>query len=272
MATKNSEEKNKSNSSSLLKDLFSLESLKCILLSIILIGVAIGLSFILGQYTYIFFETNASNTGHMYSIIASAIAFFFFIKYLRKKKDIKEIRIFILLYFIIYFVIVSIILVFLYENVSYFLSTLGNSLILFSIFTLIIFLLNPGILGINSGNFKKIFSEGKQVRVILIYLIIVFMQVFGFSLLNYAISWFSWFKGWTSAYNVSTPPGNWFDFIYYSFITFATIGFGDVFPLIPAAKFSAIIQAVTSHIVSILFLAILFVYISSNFKSIPEKA
>ncbi|MHA1695073.1 MAG: potassium channel family protein [Candidatus Helarchaeota archaeon] len=244
----------------------SRDTLKCIFIAIIFIGIAIGISFLLGQFTYTYLETNASNSGHLYSIILSPIAFFFFAKYYNNNKNLNQLRAFLILYFMIYFLMVGIILFFLFENISYFFSTLGNSLILFSIYTLIIFLLNPGILGVD-GNFKKLFTHGKQVRVIIIYLFIVFLEVFGFATLNYAISWFSWSKGWTPAYNITPNPGNWFDFIYFSFITFATIGYGDIHPLTNAAKFSAINQAVISHVISILFLAILFVYISSTIGS-----
>jgi len=249
-----------------IKNIVSGKSIKYIFIALILVGISIGLSFILGQLTYSYFETNASNLGYLYSIIFSSISFFFFVKFSRKNMDINELRKFIVIYFLIYFMITGVILIFLADNVSYFYSTAGASLILFSIYILIIFLMNPGILGI-AGSFKQIFSTGKQVRVIVVYLFIVFMQVFGFSLLNYAISWFASFKGYNPAYNIPNPPGEWFDFLYFSFITFVTIGYGDIHPLSRAAKFSAIIQAVEAHIISILFLAILFVYISSTLEA-----
>ncbi|MHA1271561.1 MAG: potassium channel family protein [Candidatus Helarchaeota archaeon] len=266
MSSSNSQNKNNTEKQNLLKCIFSKDALKCIIVAILSVSVAVVISFILGQLTYQILETNASNSGHLYSIIISSITFFFFTRYYSKNKKIDELRTFLILYFVIYFLIVGVILIFLYENISYFFSTLGNSLILFSVFTLLIFLLNPRILGIR-GSFKQLFSSGKQVRVILVYLFIVLMQVFGFSLLNYSISWFSWSKGWPAAYNLSSVPGDWFDFIYYSIITFATIGYGDIHPISNAAKFSSIIQAIVSHIISILFLAILFVYISSSLEN-----
>ena len=97
------------------------------------------------------------------------------------------------------------------------------------------------------------------------------MQIFGYSLLNYAISWFAWDKWAIASYDEVINAGTWFDFIYYSVITFSTIGFGDIHPISNAAKFSAVTQAIISHITSILFLAILFVYISSTLGSEPEE-
>ncbi|MHA1230737.1 MAG: potassium channel family protein [Candidatus Helarchaeota archaeon] len=265
MTSNKVEQKDQKEKTNFLKAFITPESLRCILFALILVGITVSISFLLGQLTYMYLETNASNSGHMYSIILSAITFFFFTKYYNKNKNIVQLRAFLILYLVVYFSLVCIILTFLYENVSYFVSTLGNSLILFSVYTLITFLLNPEILGIH-GSFRKIFAKGQQVRVILVYLSILLMQVFGFSLLNYAISWFAWYKHLPTAYNLDTPPGTWFDFIYLSFITFVTIGYGDIHPVSNAAKFSAIIQSVLSHIISILFLAILFVYISSSIE------
>lgn len=245
-------------------NLFSKENFKYIFITIIIIGVSIGVSFILGQLTYQILQTNASNSGHLYSIIISSVSFSLFIRYMRNRKRIANLRKFLSLYFIIYFILTVIILLFLYENVSYFFSTMGNALILFSIYTLIIFLMSPGILGIR-GSFRSLFSTGKQFRIIIIYLSIVLLQVFGYSLLNYAIYWFAQTKG-IEAFAISSSSGTWFDFLYFSFITFATIGYGDIHPLTNAAKLSSITQAVVSHVLSILFLAILFVYISNSLE------
>lgn len=244
---------------------FSGEFIKHIILAIIVIGVAIGLAFLLGQLTFEGLETNASNAGHIYGILTSAIAFFFFARYIRKIKDVDYVRKFFLLYFLVYFALVTIILIPLLENVTYLFSTIGNSLILFSVFTLIIFLLNPEILGI-SGHFKKIFAGGKQVRVILVYLAIILLQLFGFALLNYSIN----LQAGGTAYAFPGTGGTLFDFMYLSMITLTTIGYGDIHPLSPAAKASAMVQAVISHIITVLFLAILFVYISSTLGTEEE--
>ncbi len=239
------------------------EFIKHIILAIIVIGIAIGIAFVLGQLTYDILQTNASNAGHIYGILTSSVAFFFYARYMRREKDLEYVRKFFMVYFLVYFVLVTIILIPLLENITYLFSTMGNALILFSVFTLIIFLLNPGILGIR-GHFKKIFAGGKHVRVILVYLAIILMQIFGFALLNYSIN----IQAGGSAY--SFPGLTFFDFLYLSVITMTTIGYGDIHPLTPAAKSSAMVQAVISHIITVLFLAILFVYISSTLGSEEE--
>ena len=240
-------------------------SIKYIIMAIVVIGIAIGIAFIFGQLSFGILETNASNAGHLYGIITSAVAFFFFASYMRRKMEIEEIRKFFLIYFAVYFALVLVILIPLLENITYLYSTIGNALILFSVYTLILFLLNPGILGI-SGHFKKIFAGGKQVRVIMVYLAIAMMQLFGFALLNYSIN----LQAGGTAFAFPGSGGSLFDFVYYSIITLTTIGYGDIHPLTPAAKFSAMTQAIISHIVTVLFLAILFVYISSAFGSTEE--
>ncbi|TFF89049.1 MAG: potassium channel protein [Promethearchaeota archaeon] len=269
MVNNQSHNKNKKEKTHSSGGLFTKENFKYILLTIIIIGIAIGISFILGQFTYKILQTNASNSGHLYSIIISSFTFTLFIKYMQDKKKLVNLRKFLILYLIIYFILISIILIFLYDNITYFLSTMGNALILFSVYTLIIFLISPDILGIR-GSFHRIFSKGRQLRIIIIYLSIVLLQVFGYSLLNYAIYWFAQSKG-IEAYQLSSSS-NWFDFLYFSFITFTTIGYGDIHPLTNAAKLSTITQAIISHILSILFLAILFVYISNTLsKSSSEE-
>ena len=74
-------------------------SIKHIILAIVVIGIAIGIAFIFGQLSFGILETNASNAGHLYGIITSAVAFFFFARYIRSKMELEEIRKFFLLYF-----------------------------------------------------------------------------------------------------------------------------------------------------------------------------
>ena len=100
----------------------------------------------------------------------------------------------------------------------------------------------------------------------MVYLGIALMQLFGFALLNYSIN----LQAGGTAFAFPGSGGSLFDFFYYSIITLTTIGYGDIHPLTPAAKFSAMTQAIISHIVTVLFLAILFVYISSAFGSTEE--
>ncbi|NMC04908.1 MAG: two pore domain potassium channel family protein [Candidatus Lokiarchaeota archaeon] len=257
-----------------LKELMSKESLKFLGIAILVIAVSIAIAFILGQASYGFLVSNASNAGHLYGIITSAIAFFFFARYLRRKKDIYYVRRFIVLYFIVYFAIVMLILAFLQGNVVYLLSTLGNSFILFSAYTLIIFIISPEILGVqgSGGGFRKLFLSGQHVRVIVVYLFIALMQVFGFSLLNYAIQLYSIPGDPAYTGTVGGWPGSWFDFFYYSTITFATIGYGDIHPALPIAELSSTIQALLSHVLSILFLAVLLLYLSSSTSTTTDVA
>jgi hypothetical protein len=256
------------------KELSDKESLRFLGIAILVIAVSIGIAFALGQATYGFLESNASNAGHLYGIVTSAIAFFFFARYLRHKKDIFYVRRFLVVYFIIYFGIVFIILAFLQGNVVYFFSTLGNSFILFSAYTLIIFILSPEILGVlgTGGNIRKLFLSGQHVRLILIYLFIAVMQVTGFSLLDYAIQLYST-EGGALAYNgfPGGGTGTWFDFFYFSMITFVTIGYGDIHPALPVAELSSTIQALLSHVISILFLAVLLLYLSSSGPAAADK-
>ncbi len=247
-------------------ELKNTESIWFLLIAITTIAISISVAFIAGQLSFTALELNfASIAGHLYGIITSSIAFFFFARYLRMKKDVVYVRTFLVLFFIIYFLIVFVIGLFLaITNIIYLTSTIGNAFILFSAYTLIIFILNPEILGITGRNANALFSSGKHVRVIIVYLSIALMQIFGFALLNFAIN----VDGGGTAF--SPDNRSLLDFFYLSTITFATIGYGDIHPVMPAAELSCIIQAILSHIISLLFLAVLLLYLSSASSSTTE--
>jgi len=61
----------------------------------------------------------------------------------------------------------------------------------------------------------------------------------------------------------SNNPSN-FDLFYYTIVTFATIGFGDIIPLTALAKFMAIIISITSVICLTVFLSSIFAYRKNN--------
>jgi hypothetical protein len=249
------------------KELSDKESLKFLGIAILVIGVSIGIALVLGQATYQALETNASNAGHLYGIITSSITFFFFARYLRHKKDLFYVRRFLVFYFVIYFCIVMLILLILQWKLVYFISTLGNSFILFSAYTLIIFIISPDILGVlgTGGNVRQLFLSGQHVRLILVYLFIALMQITGFSLLDFAIQMES---GGAAYIGIPGQDPTFFgtplDFFYFSMVTFVTIGYGDIHPALPVSELSSTIQALLSHVISILFLAVLLLYLSSN--------
>ncbi len=248
------------------KEITNKESFKYLGIAILVIALSLGFAFALGQASYGALVTNASNAGHLYGVLTSTIAFFFFARYLRQKKETVYVRRFLVVYFIVYFCMVMLILAFLQGNLVYFLSTLGNSFILFAVFTLIIFIISPEILGVlgSGGNIRKLFMSGQHVRLIVIYLFIAVMQVTGFSFLNYAIQLYS--LGGPLAYS-GVPgggTGSWFDFFYFSMITFVTIGYGDMHPALPVSELACTIQALLSHVISILFIAVLLLYLGSS--------
>ncbi|MBU0535922.1 MAG: potassium channel family protein, partial [Nanoarchaeota archaeon] len=49
----------------------------------------------------------------------------------------------------------------------------------------------------------------------------------------------------------------------YSIVTFATVGYGDVLPISPAARLMAGFEIVLGMIINVVFIAILFVFISN---------
>lgn len=59
-----------------------------------------------------------------------------------------------------------------------------------------------------------------------------------------------------------TGPLDWMDFLYYSFITLATVGYGDITPVTPLAQSLAYAEAVTG----VLYVAVLVARLVSAYR------
>ena len=112
-------------------------------------------------------------------------------------------------------------------------------------------------------NLSKWFKNYKQMLIVLVYVTIVTLYVLGF--------------GWqyTVMYNDHgeqafaigfDKPVTYGTFIYYSIVSFTTIGYGEITPLSTAARLFTGVQAMMGMIINVVFVAILLLYIS-NFQA-----
>ena len=132
-------------------------------------------------------------------------------------------------------------------------------------YILLTFIYCPEVLGIDE-DLSLYFKHSKQLIVIAIYFSIVFFYVLGFSHLYHQA-----YLEDNEAYNFSYEEEKRFStFAYFSMITFTTIGYGDIVPASNGARFLATIEAILGMIINIIFIAILFMYIS-NIQSWMQK-
>jgi len=131
-------------------------------------------------------------------------------------------------------------------------------------YILLTFIFCPEVLGMDV-DISKWFRNYRQWTVIFVYTSIIMFYMLGFAFLFYSIA-----KADPAAFNYSAPkPITYSHFIYFSIVSFATIGYGDITPVNEAARFLIGVEAIIGSIINVIFVAILFVYIS-NFQAFSK--
>jgi len=190
------------------------------------------------------------------------VIFFFVIPYIRKRENVKGVR-YALLGFLVVAVGLSIPSIIVNKNFN-FLYNLFNHL---AVYILLTFIYCPEILGMDI-DLSKWFQSYKQMTIIIVYISIVTLFVFGF--------------GWQYYQMYEDHPTNAFDigfekspsyptFVYYSIVSFTTIGYGEITPVSTIARMFTSIEAMLGMIINVVFVAILFLYIS-NFQAFMRSA
>ncbi|MEA2036702.1 MAG: potassium channel family protein [Nanoarchaeota archaeon] len=192
-------------------------------------------------------------------IFFTLLVFLFIIPYIRKRENVAGIR-----YALIGFLIVGIAMA-VPSIMKGDYSVILNNLIYIAGYILLTFIYCPEVLGIDQ-DIHKYFERSKQLIVILVYMSIVLLYVLGLSHIHYSI-----YLENNQAYNFDHPEQPKLrTFAYYSMITFSTIGYGDITPVSAAARFLTTTQAMLGMIINVIFIAILFLYIS-NIQSWMKK-
>lgn len=207
-----------------------------------------------------YFNTTRNITAQMLMIFFTLGLFFVIIPFIRKRENVKGVR-----YALIGFLIVAVgmtlpTLVF-RRSVSLLFIELPH----IASYILLTFIYTPEVLGMDI-DISKWFKHYKQILVILVYCSIVILYIMGFAWLYFNMAKVD--PG-AFAYNVDKPVV-YSRYLYFSVISFTTIGYGDITPVSTAARFLVCTEAMIGAIVNVIFIAILFVYIS-NFQAFIKE-
>jgi hypothetical protein len=246
------------------EDITVMKLVMYLLLFLIPLLLAIVASFFIATKLNVLLEASVLTTSQIVLIPFIFVVFFFLIPNIRQKENIKGVRL-SLFGFLIFVFGISIfpMLAGLYDFIL-------KLFIFAATYILLVFIFCPEVLGV-SGNLKDWFRHGKQVIIVLIYFIIVLFYVFGFAHLYDQINRDATIEqGFSFPETIDRNDVHFLDWLYYSTITFATIGYGDITPVNNAAKLVATIEAFIGMVMNVLFIAILLVYVS-NFQSFTTE-
>ena len=241
------------------QDISILKLINYNLLFFIPIMLSVLLSLFFGKKLSSWFQASSGIVARILMIGFMFIIFFFIIPFIRKRENISGIR-----YSIIAFCIVGlgITLPSALQGEFY---LLLNLLTYFATYILLTFIFCPEVLGMES-NITNWFAHRKQLQILFIYASIVLLYVSGFGVTYHEI-----YKDSPEAFSIgfkSTPDLG--TFVYYSIVSFTTIGYGDITPVSTAARVVVGFEAMLGMIINVVFIAILLVFVS-NAQSIAQK-
>ena len=227
---------------------------KYTLLFFIPLVIAIIVSRIIASATAVYLQVRPGILTIMYVNVFVILIALFFIPYLRRKESIAGVR-----YSMLALAIVGIGL------------TLPSALIgnfgllmalptLFAHYALLTFIYHPEVLGVAS-DIQRWFAQHRQFFIVFVFIGIVVLYVTGFGFLHYQ-AWQQSIVPDAYKFDNDVRPGV-ATFVYYSAITFATIGYGEIVPVSRAARILAVSEAFFGLAINVLFIAILLMYLSS---------
>ncbi|HIH43468.1 TPA: DUF1345 domain-containing protein, partial [Candidatus Woesearchaeota archaeon] len=226
------------------------------LMFLIPIGIAVFLSNILGKGLSQVLQASPGVISDILMLPFTIAIFAINVPFIRNRENVKGVR-----YALIGFLIVAVSMTLPAMFVRNDFSLLLNNMLYLAGYILVTFIYCPEVLGIE-GDLRTWFRQNKQLFVIMVYAAILFCYIFGFAQIYYEIGTD---KAQPKAfvYGPDIKPTYW-TFLYYSTVTFMTIGYGDITPLSPAARFAFIFQAFVGNIFATMFLSILLLYVSNS--------
>ena len=233
-----------------------------LLLYLVPLIVAYFFSSMIGGFTAEFLQVSKETAAKIYMVPLSMILFAFLIPYIRNRESVQAIR-----FTIIAVLVVGVGLAIppIVKKGDY--ALLCSECIYFGNYLLLTFIFCPEVLGI-IRDVKLWFKHHGQLILILIYVAIGMFYIFGFGSLFSAIAQTStiekpYFYGGEDTLDLG-------GYVYYSLVTYATVGYGDISPHAAAARFVAGLEAMLGLLINVVFIAILMTFITSGGSGVEE--
>ena len=210
-----------------------------------------------------FLHASPNIISDMIMIPLVMIIFLVIVPYIRTRENVKGVR-----QALIGFLIVGLFIALPSILVRRDFTLLFNQFIHLASYIVVTFIYTPEVLGIDE-DLKNWFIHHKQLFILLIYASIVIFYVIGFGHLYFQLENDKHFPGaFTYSQEKPTSLGT---FMYYSIVTFTTVGYGDISPVSTAARILFSVEALLSAIINIVFIAILLIYVSNSQIWAQEK-
>lgn len=227
------------------------------------LGVAYFISLFMGNFTAEYLQVSRQTAANMYMVVWSLLIFAFVVPYVRKKESIEGVRFTILAVVVVG---VGLAIPGIVTKGDY--SLLFSELIYFGNYLLVTFVFCPEVLGI-IRDIRVWFKHHGQLILILIYLGISLSYVFGFGTLYYQIDQTATIDK-PFFYSGEDTLDVW-GHVYYSLVTFATLGYGEISPHATAARIVAGVEAMLGMLINVVFIAILLTFISAAASEAKAK-
>jgi hypothetical protein len=215
------------------------------------LGVSFWISLLIAKSGSSFLEASPLHGTFFFANIFAMFIFAVIIPLLHKHENIAGVR-----YSILAFAVVAL-------GLTLPSAFKGNLLFLLNLptfyatYLLVTFIAAPEVLGIER-NLRKWFVHRKQFLIIIVYIAIAVLYMVGFGNQYHQL-----YQDSPSAFAFDNDVHPGFGtFVYFSVITFATIGYGDITPVSALARMTASFEALLGMIVNVIFIAILIMFIS----------
>lgn len=205
-------------------------------------------------------DVSAAVTTQILMLFLSLVTFFILIPFLRIRESIKGVR-FSLFNFVVMGFLITIPSL-LKGNYG----ILMSALLYLANFIFATFINCPDVIGI-SGDPEDWFKHKVQIMIFVIYVSIISLYILGFGWLYYQMAIDPDYPNAFSYQSVERP--SYFTFAYFSIISMATVGYGDITPVSAGARFVMSLQIMIGMVINVIFIAILLMYVTYS-RSVIE--
>jgi hypothetical protein len=196
----------------------------------------------------------SSVLAQLFMLIFTFITFSILLPYVRKRENVHGVRLALIGFFLFSFFLT------LPSLIKGYWGMILIQFLYFANYVLITFIFCPEVLGIHKS-LEAWFKKSKQVHIVILYLVIVLLYCAGFAWVFFQLATDPVYPG---AFDLGgAGQVSYGTFFYFSIITFAAIGYGDISPLSSGARLVSCVEGIIGMVINVVFIAILLMYISN---------